>query len=30
MALKRVKDKYGELCFVLDIGNKQHLIPVED
>ncbi|MCQ3816687.1 hypothetical protein [Staphylococcus xylosus] len=30
MALKRVKDKYGEVCFVLDIGNKQHLIPVED
>lgn len=30
MALQRVKDKHGEVCFVLDIGIKQHLIPVED
>lgn len=30
MALQRAKDKHGEVCFVLDIGIKQHLIPVED
>ncbi|MFQ3901761.1 hypothetical protein ABLV98_00670 [Staphylococcus sp. 50Mo3-1] len=30
MALQRAKDKHGEVCFVLDIGTKQHLIPVED
>lgn len=30
MALQRVKDKHGEICFELDIGIKQHLIPVED
>ncbi|MEY8599933.1 hypothetical protein [Staphylococcus shinii] len=30
MTLQRVKDKHGEVCFVLEIGTKQHLIPVED
>ncbi|MEB5783615.1 hypothetical protein [Staphylococcus pseudoxylosus] len=30
MALQRVKDKHGEVCFLLKFGNNEHLIPVED
>ncbi|AID03002.1 hypothetical protein BE24_05430 [Staphylococcus xylosus] len=30
MALQRVKDKHGEVCFVLKFGTETHLIPIED
>ncbi|MDW4402003.1 hypothetical protein QI045_00455 [Staphylococcus saprophyticus] len=30
MALKRVKDKHGEICFVMKVGMEKHLIPVQD
>lgn len=30
MALQRVKDKNGEVCFVLKFGSETHLIPIED
>lgn len=30
MALQRVKDKHGELCFVLKFGTETHLISIED
>lgn len=30
MALQRVKDKQGEICFLIIDGDKELLVPVED
>src|SRR5699024_9300024 len=30
MRLKRVKDKQGEICFLIIDGDKELLVPVED